>query len=87
MMRFVYEHIIEDKLDPGSYLYARSRELEDPRDELYSFYFSSRFDEFCKQFLDENVALVNVELVTKSITRAQCYKTFYGRKLWILVMG
>ncbi len=69
MMRFVYEHIIEDKLDSGSYL-----DLEESSDGLYSFYFSSKFDKFCKQFLDEYVALVNVELVTKSITRSIKYK-------------
>ncbi len=85
MMRFVYEHIIEHKLDPGSYLVPLSRDLENPMDELYSFYTSSRFDEFCKQFLDENVALVNVELVTKSVTRAQCYKTFSAHYLCIFV--
>jgi hypothetical protein len=33
-------------------------------------YAGNEFDQFCKNFVDDNVALVKVELATKSITRS-----------------
>jgi hypothetical protein len=51
-MRFKYESIVNNALDPGS------------------------VEKFCKKFLMENVALVKVEMATKSLTRSIKDKRF-----------
>jgi hypothetical protein len=54
-MRFIYENITEGKPHPGRFSAGNEK---------------NQFDIFCKNFVDDNVAFVKVELATKSITRS-----------------
>jgi hypothetical protein len=59
-IRFIYENIVNGGLDP----------------DIFSNQPNNNLEHFCDQFIKENVALVKVEMATKSLTRSLKDKRF-----------